>query len=326
MASILVIGNAKETFCLSSRLAQDAMVKTCILSDPSTPDWRKIYPEGLDLVIYADGAPEIVKERFHSVPSIGGLTVLSDPELALKAATLLMPDLVWPEVVWPNGKSFLIGSFFNQDGFFGRHLMAVQWRLMEGEKGPLTPGVGAVAFPLEESPHYMILDHLIPLLERAKYIGPIWIEVILDTVSNKLFWVKYITNLTFVGFFAFSALCRRGPVQFLLDLALRHKPALYTNTCGGAIRLSLSPWPIGEFYDKPATPRVDFNPAGSRHIWFADESETLGFVTARGDDTHEVRRRLYRTLNNSCDPAVQYRRDIGQNLWLEEYIRGNIMD
>jgi hypothetical protein len=204
-------------------------------------------------------------------------------------------------------------GWFDGNGLVGPLLSGrVYHKFIAGDIGPLTPCTG---YSLHISDHPV--TEFAPLIDRLKtsqYRGPV---VFSDCGTAAPYWGPMI--------FAFAENLKGSLSVFLSGIAQGQAPlATMHSPCVAGIRLSVPPWP----YELPSNPApvIGISEPAMRHIWFEDLaskneglltmgcSNTLGFVTARGQDPREAVRRAYRTVGNITVDGLQYRPDIGHHM------------
>ena len=86
-----------------------------------------------------------------------------------------------------------------------------------------------------------------------------------------------------------------------------------------SVRITLPPFPnLGDVEGQTLEP----DPPRDKHIWWIDVNQdqtglvdgNLGWVSARGEDPQEARRRVYRTIKNLPLEGLQYRGDVGRTV------------
>lgn len=200
-------------------------------------------------------------------------------------------------------------------------------RLMEGDKGPNTGCMGNVVFTTEgDKLVETLLIPLTPLLKKVEYVGPIDVNCIVD--EKDAYFLEFTARFGYDAIQALAELLKIPLFDFLYGVAARQiKKVQVYDGYGGAVRLSIHPYPLREGHKESRGVKfLEIPEEGRRHIWLADvmmDKElgevcagvdgVLGSVTARGESVRECRRRIYRTVKNIViHRDVQYRGDIGE--------------
>jgi len=201
-------------------------------------------------------------------------------------------------------------------------------RFMEGDKGPNTGAMGNIVwFCSEEDP--IVRKVLLPLADllRGKYCGPIDVNCIVN--SSGIYGLEFTCRF---GYPALQALLEMVGGDFVEHLKLFSVRALKkfrvrNASFGGAVRMSLPPWPVTQVGVKElkGVVPVVVPKEGWKHFHPADVSDikdngevvmagvdgVVGESSARGSTVREVARRVYRQINSwRATMDLQYRGDI----------------
>lgn len=278
------------------------------------------------------GTPKVVKPHGNKLP---GLTLVgSDRNKTLRSFAKQHAKQVLPATVQERVKGIEISSegWFDGDEFkCFNHTLECK-RLLHGDRGPMTGCMGNVVWRCQEDELIKrALVPLQPLLHKAKYLGPIDVNCIVN--EKDAFFLEFTPRFGYDAIQAFIELMPGGLFQFLWQCATGEQPIL-RDDYGIAVRLSMPPFPSRD-EDLLALTKgmqvLDVPKAARSHVLLADVMKhdgkevlagvdgVVGCCTARSSDARELRRRVYRTIRNCViHPDVQYREDIG--LKVEEQI------
>lgn len=219
------------------------------------------------------------------------------------------------------GIPFALSGFFNGTNWlapFG--LLLSQSRLMEGNRG-LDIGTSGALLSLAPN-RFQIGEGLGEFLAKAGYRGHLLVTGI---VANSEVWWEGIELSSDVPLvMMWMELYKDSLYDLLLGLSsgsLKHLPLRKDGYVLG-LKVSL---PLSTEEEVPIPPLTQ---SDERHIWPDGglEGGVVGcaWVTARGVDPTEARRRVYRTIERANPhPSVQFRRDIGNSLERDyEVLRG----
>jgi len=207
-----------------------------------------------------------------------------------------------------------LGFFDGERMFEPQGVAFYQSRLMEGERGPHLGTTGMVLMRLGgKLASAAFPSQLTELLAHASYRGPVHTSMRVGpealhfedfdlslTPPTLLLWQELTKGALYETLFNLSA-------GFLKRLPMRHDPIAM------GVRMSFTP-PSSEVVEGNL-----LNPSDYKHLW-PELGATppflhLAWVTARGSDMLEARRRVYRTIDMvQPQPSVQYRKDIGRIL------------
>jgi hypothetical protein len=200
---------------------------------------------------------------------------------------------------WFNGKEWIKPFSFTM----------CNYRLMENDKGPTTTGVGFVTEFCEGRVFDETLMSLTKILVRETFVGPL---TILGLIGVEGFVPLEIISTLTPSTLNMLECFKLGFGDFLFNIEEREELAL-KGTMAMATMLSSPPFPYEMVTNKNGFLDVD-KEAGKHFYQSLPGSSVLGFVTARGVDVTEARRRVYRTIGNIVKSQdVQYREDIGKS-------------
>lgn len=175
-------------------------------------------------------------------------------------------------------------------------------RLLEGERGPVF-NMGCLAVK-EDSP----VQTLIPILQTMKFKGLVQVRV---RVTENVIKIEDInTDLSDEILPAVLEIVGKNLGDVLYKLAagsLRIDPKFLYGLSLKLIAMS------AEAVFKPI-------PQAVKHCWNVGCMPVLGYISAGGITPNEARRRVYRTVSNTLNQDVIYRRDVGCNSILEQEI------
>lgn len=258
------------------------------------------------------------------------LTIFDSPETHVmatrmrKAGRLIIgptTDSISPQYPPLSGSAQAV-AWFDGNAVVGPVLTGRMYdRYMPDDVGPLAPMSGFI-FREAYGPDLglIALNALAAELRHTTYRGPIFAQH--DTIE-----VNYVGTGWSPGHWGWFENTKVKISQFLMSLA----QALPTEAkCWSAwvagVRLSIPTWPYANLPEiTPPAPVYGLTEPALRHFWFEDlahkatddyhcsrSTNSLGFVTARGDDPREAVRRMYRTVSNISVEGLQYRTDIGR--------------
>jgi len=211
----------------------------------------------------------------------------------------------------------VIGYFDNgfKDLFF---LSFPYLQLFDNEKGEVTPGVGGITIQINKNSKLVkeSLEKLTLLLKTNNYKGFFGLLLVIGETSFAPIGPIVSLGVSFpFEIFEFF----KTPVSDLLFRLAKNEevPIAYFDHFTGSVGLSVPPFPHDLNYKYNGVKFLDIkHPAVLKHIFIEDfkscSTNFLGWVTARGKDLNETRRRLYRTISNIvCNSEVRFREDIG---------------
>lgn len=258
-----------------------------------------------------------------------GERMLNDREYYSKVVNILLPLPSADEYEGKDGIEVLLEGFFTGEHWSNLFTLSLNTlRLMDGDRGVVTPGMGGVSMILKEGKlTTLLLNPFTELLQKVSYTGPFSIGALLKEDQAYLKGVYPYYNYNTLP--QTCELLKESLFTLLYQLTLdqAHKIPVWDSTYSLSVRLSLSPWPLNADYSSLKGQEVLNTPKEAKpHVWLRDvmkEDEiekvagvdgTLAFVTARGGSIREAQRRVYRTINNIVmSKDVQYRSDVGED-------------
>lgn len=191
------------------------------------------------------------------------------------------------------------GAIWNGEQLLYPHTVSPVVGFMDGGAGASIEA-GCTIKPLSKRGGGFVacLEPLKQTLDTAGYLGPVYVGSTL-TVGVRLPWLAALFELLKGDLLG---VVRGEPLEMVYQQAI-------------AVRISLPPFP------NAGTPeqRVYLPSEGAaKHLWLVDVSRgqagvvdgDVGWVTARGKDMRECRRRVYRTIKGMAIQELQYRTDI----------------
>jgi hypothetical protein len=312
MASILVLSENGSNVMWAKKLSEDGhIVKMWIhhntwklLLDSKNPSLLKAptkLVEQFDLILgdYGLGTmcDEIKREGKHVLFGSHFIDLMViDPAYH----TRLIEIVYNREPAQPDDNDVLTSAWFHGGTFKLKTRSRVYERMMEGDRGSRHGDMGCTIEFIDEAP---ILDPLATFLTDLEYVGPIHVRHLNDEV--KMVVPGYYSNVQQALF----ELIKGDRFSSLYKLCEGDTPDTLTEKAM-SIKLSVPPYP----YPMPSERYVwNVDNGARKHIWNCDGvNGVLGYVTSRGTDLSECRRRAYRTIRlNVSDRDVQYRSDIG---------------
>lgn len=224
------------------------------------------------------------------------------------------------------GDRVTISCFFNGNKFISRMLVFPYKRMMSCDVGGELDCSGYLAY-FDVASSKLVSDILEPLekfLRKAAHRGHFSVDCIInkedvfvENVSASMS-KAYITAL-----FENTRLSKTDALLKLFDAS--SQPITYLEPWACGVLVSMAPYP----YMIPKQPEkvTGFNPLNLKHLWLIDvaqdgdswlcgiNSGCLGYVTSRGATIQEVSRRAYRTLSNIHVESIQYRSDVGKDIY-----------
>jgi len=202
---------------------------------------------------------------------------------------------------------FLTGLFDGSKVVSPLGLTLVQRRMMEGERGM---DIGVSGLFLSLLPHkFEMREDVLSFLTKADYKG--FFGVRGRVFESQVWWEGLELTLYSPLLELWMEMTKLSLYELLFGLSTSTLKSFLLRPEAASLALNLSVIP---FTESPTTPLII--PVDDKHLWPDTSitlSSTLGWVTARGADLSEARRRVYRTVGkSSLHPSVQYRRDLGQ--------------
>ena len=205
---------------------------------------------------------------------------------------------------------YLFGMFNGESWLEPQGLVLYQRRLMEGERGPLLGAAGVSLTPLTGRLQTEAFSpQLTEFLQQAQYKGPVHLSLRLG--PEALIFEDIDLNLSFPSLLIWSEIVKSSMYDTLLGTVTSIVKSVPWRKGVTSLGLHLSLLPSDEVSEEGL-----FNSADLHHTW-PDAGATssiihLAWVTARGVDVQEAKRRVYRTVNILAPQSqVQYRRDLG---------------
>ena len=236
----------------------------------------------------------------------------------------IIESMGWNVKPNPKHTDAYVTCWFNGQRYMSFYTSVVYHRFMSGGVGPdlgITGVISNFSSPTRRM-NEEILDPLSKVLKKVNHRGCFHIHL---KVDDKGFSVDSIT----------------AALDSPLALVLFENSQVHTSDI--LVRLfdensheirTLDPWAMAVLISVPPYPYASDNrkivlggvePANLKHLWLKDVQTgvtgwtttglhgSVGYVTARGTDTNECRRRVYRTIKNLRVPDLQYRNDIGKD-------------
>lgn len=269
--------------------------------------------------------PQVIKPLGNKLP---GLTLVSEDinnrtliSIARERGDELIPAILQERI---DGIEISTEGWFNGSNFVCFNHTIEHKRFMEGDRGQQTGCMGNVVWSCgEDEIVKRCLLPLQPLLARVEFVGPIDVNII--ATKTDLYFLEFTPRFGYDAIQAYSELVKGTLFDFLWNIATEGKEPKHHSDYAIAVRLSMPPYPNHEEVEKLKGFQVMSIQSGARrHLFLSDVMlkdgvETLagvdgviGCATARGEEIHELRRRVYRTIDrNVIHPDVQYRKDIG---------------
>ena len=324
MATVLLINKRNEGVPIALRLAQQEGHIVKLYSQDS----HMACLQGFKNPSFI-GNPKRMVEQYDLVlqTSEFGERLLTDDEYYLKVWKTILPLPLFDQYECKDAlKVSLEGWFTGQHWSSLVTLCIDDERLMDGDRGVLTPSMGSTMIVLREGKLFdTFLQPFTELLQKVSYTGPFSVEVYLK--EDKMWLDFFHPHYQYDHLPLICELLREPLFTFLYQSTLDQNYIPQTSQdIALSVRLSLSPWPLKADCSH-LKGRVDLEvPKEARpHVWLrdvcrnSDEEErtagcdgVLAFITAHGSDVNEARRRVYRTIGNIVKTKdVQYRSDVG---------------
>ena len=328
MVSILILSNHYEGVPLAIRLSEEGHICKVHFNgsnnylknstNPSIVANPKKLIEQYDLILQFpySGQEDLIKEAKElNKVTLGGKF---NNKLYTEVEYInSIRDMLHPEVTLIENEEFLnlaITAWFYHGEITVSYLSFPYTKFMERDKGyTAMQGMVTQSIDLNSKLIKQTFTCLIPLLEKVKYTGPLTLH--LNLSKDNCLWLNFNPFID-ETFYSFIELLKCSTFDFLYkvlqgkgDTALREDVSI--SCC-----LSIPPYPYEFPYEKMLEVKdyVDVPKPAIPHSYLLPLTLTgfLGFLTARGGNVNEARRRLYRTVNNSVlNNTVQYRSDIG---------------
>ncbi len=331
MATILLLNKRNEGVPIALRLAQQEGHIVKLYSTENHNDCLSGFRNPSFI-----GNPKRMVEQYDLTlrTTDFGLRMLSDGEYYGKVVSALLPLPSFDEQECKDGITGVLEGWFTGEHWSNLFTLTFNTlRLMDGDRGVVTPGMGGVSMILKEGKlTSQLLSPFAELLQKVSYSGPFSVEVCLTEEQVYLKQVNPAYNYDNLPLTC--ELLKEPFFTFLYQLNLdqERKVQVWDSTYSLSVRLSLNPWPLNADCSLLKGREVLNTPKEAKpHVWLCDvmkEDEvekvagcdgTLAFVTARGSSIREAQRRVYRTVSNIVQSKdVQYRSDIGNDFELIE--------
>jgi hypothetical protein len=324
MATVLLINKRNEGVPIALRLAQQEGHIVKLHSQEAHGACLQGYRNPSFI-----GNPKRMAEQYDIIlqTSEFGERLLTDNEYYLKVWKAILPLPLFDVYECKDALKVTLEGWFT-----GQHwsplitLCIDDERLMDGDRGILTPSMSSTMITLREGKLFdTLLQPFTELFQKVSYIGPFSIEAFLK--EDKIWLGSFYSCYHYDHLPLVCELLREPLFTFLYQSALdqNYKPQV-SQDVALSVRLSLSPWPLkADCSHLKGRLDLDVSKEARPHVWLRDtyrnddeEERTAGcdgvlaFVTAHGSDVNEARRRVYRTIGNVVKTKdVQYRSDAG---------------
>lgn len=174
-------------------------------------------------------------------------------------------------------------------------------RLMERNKGPLA-AMGEVSwFGISNS-----FSSLFESLEKYLSTGyTAFFGLDLLITQDEIIPLEVLNKIPTAALYSLKELVTQSWGTLLPALGNGGVKSFRDNTPAISLLLTSPPFP----YSIPKAFDLEFSEAAGKHIY---KTPYGYYVTSRGDDIHEARKRVYRTINNlELNPEIMYRADVG---------------
>jgi len=223
--------------------------------------------------------------------------------------------------VWWNGLSSLSPFLvYNED------------RFMDNSLGMSIPSAGNVVRSISPTSklYKESIEKMERLLKKSKFRGVLSIGCVVT--KGKVYCTHFTSSLIY-----FPSLLEiyKGSVTDLLSSTAngRKSDGQFTADCALSFLLSTPPYPISA----PAeyAPIKGISPSNLKHVYLldvqkreekyeaAEASGKIMWVSARGRDVGEAKKRVQKTISNLSIPDIQYRMDIGRRVDRDESLLNN---
>lgn len=234
------------------------------------------------------------------------------------------------------GRSFILQAFLpgvevGCEGWFDyRHdppwlwpiLGNVEWkRLMPGESGPLTGGMGSCVWPWGARPRLFreLLEPLTGDLTRMEYLGPLDVSAIIPPTDDVARLLEFSPRLSWDTFEATMSAYAGDLGGFLVALGRGHARTLaFVEPFALAVKAYArqAGAPIGARLESPYLLPKQMRRDEAGILRAAGEADETGFIpiaeaAAPGETPEGCRRRAYGALETLGTPDLLYRSDIG---------------
>lgn len=316
MASVLILSNTTEGIPLCERLVKNGHICKLFSSQKITLPYQVHDPlrllEQFDLIISTStkmgDIAEECKDKGHLV--IGGGVFNTRLETDMNYAQSVVATLYKDLSILQNAEESIeveVTGWFSNSKFSYYNYSVRGTRLHEFNKGPLANEVGYVVMSsLENKLTKRVFDPIVGLLTKVTYHGPLTINTIVN--KEDLIIDKFYTSLG-RSFYGYTELIKGSVFDFLWKFD-KDGSLLTRGGTAVAVGLSLPPYPYEDISEEIIDIKVPDEAVNHTFLCNIGNSQ-LGWVTARGVDILEARRRVYRTIDNlKLEDVVQYRQDI----------------
>lgn len=222
--------------------------------------------------------------------------------------------------------------WFNGESVCGIVHSISDMNLMDDDRGPSTPGMGAICWTGYKDKLFIEgIGRFIPLLSRLKHRGTISLNY---TVSEKdIVGLELSAKLNLSTLFTTLEMSRHRVSDLVYGLSSGViKDLKFKSEFGIGINIAVLPFPMETSFDDEILIE-GINTQNSKHLWLYDVeiindkhyttgmSGLVGTVTARGDNVNgfdpfrDSKRRALRTIGNLSVEGLMYRKDIGNKLY-----------
>jgi len=224
------------------------------------------------------------------------------------------------------GEHVTVSCFFNGNKFISKMLIFPYKKMMSCDVGGTLDCSGYLAYFSVESSKLVseILTPLEKFLRKASHRGHFSVDCIIT--KDDVFIEDVSASMSKAYITALFENTRMSKTDVLLRIFdVNSQPISFIDPWACGILVSIAPYP----YLIPKQPEkiTGFNPFNLKHLWLIDviqdgdnwmcgaNTGCLGYVTSRGTTIQEVSRRAYRTLSNIHVESIQYRSDIGKDVY-----------
>lgn len=301
---VLVAGSDHATIVASVLSREGHVVTTC--EKPTNLQLiSQIQVEHPDVVVAADRI-RLESIRFlekQRIPLVGDSLwagALDSSDYQDKLLSVLASDGI--SVVGGVTPDFYVEGWWDSLSFTFAFCGINKTHFMHEDHGPHVESAIAFGFPLRLNSKLAVatLDTIKCYLKKVSYIGPI--QISLRFISER----PVICGIT-AGFKYDLGLAATEVSLVYLPFFLGKAPRA-RSACFGSVHISLSPFPISLL---GSSELQNCTPEALKHM-AVGKGSNLGFLSARGVDVQEVRRRICRTLSRLGPSTLQYRTDFGR--------------
>jgi len=299
MLSILLLSQRGEGYEIAGRLCQDGHSVRYWRANGFRGAAKEVHRyeehvEASDLVVAVDAGTGRICDELRSRGKLvlgGGVQESLSQEGMFPQSVAKMMNLNL-EAAPREGISVIPCGWFLGDRWGHTFLAQNYRRLLDGERGPQTDSMGYMAWRAEG-----MLEQLTPFLASVEYRG--FLGVRIELVDDVPYFVRFETGLS-GGLIPAIVECAKTK---LIDLLLSTARGMDSSLRGQDL--------FGVSVRILGNQELKSTEVMKKHIWSHDEGESLGYVTAAGDNPREARRRCYRTIGNATTLDSIYRSDIG---------------